>query len=178
MIHDGLRAVRWVRHHADKYGLDESKIGVWGFSAGGHLASSIANHFGIAGEVKDDVDRESARPSFCILAYPVITMQYPYAHDGTRQNLLGSSPSTESVQEYSNEMQVTDSTPPCFLMASRDDNIVSVENTILFDEALRQNGVPSEMHLYDFGGHGAGLASGWPEPFRSWTAHLYAWLAQ
>lgn len=169
-MNDGRRAVRWVRHNAARYGLDVERIGVWGFSAGGHLASTVCTNFGIAGQLGDEVDKESARPSFCILWYPVISMQDSLTHKGSRNNLLGHNPSAEQKRQFSNEMQVTPNTPPSFLVHARDDNLVSVQNSIVFNDALKAKGVKSEMHLSDTGGHGHGLRTG--------TYQLDTWLAQ
>lgn len=174
-MEDGQRAMRFVRSHAAEYGIAVNRIGIWGFSAGGHLASTVGTHFdaGNAG-AKDPVDRVSCRPDFMILAYPVITMLEPYVHMGSRRNLLGDHPDPELLKSLSNELQVTAETPPTFLFATDSDDVVPVENSVLFYQALRKNDVPAELHIFERGPHGVGLAQ--KDPALSvWPALLARW---
>jgi acetyl esterase/lipase len=145
-----------------------------GFSAGGHLASTAGTHFDAGTpEAADPLDRLSCRPDFLVLIYPVISMQNPIAHQGSRKNLLGANPDPKLLELYSNELQVTAQTPPAFLVQTRDDG-VKVENSIRFDEAMKKAGVPSELNLFDKGGHGYGLGinggevATWPQRFEKW----------
>lgn len=173
-LHDAQRAVRWVREHAQDYGIEH--LGVWGFSAGGHLAASVGTHFDPGNpNAEDSIDRQSSRPDFLILAYPVITFQEPYLHRGSRDFLLGKNPDPTSVQLMSNELQVTKDTPPTFLFHTSDDNVVPVQNSLMFYEALRKAGVDAEMHIFEHGPHGVGLARGMPE-LSTWPDLLAAWL--
>jgi len=175
-MQDGQRAVRWVRAHATEFGIDPHRIGVWGFSAGGHLASTVGTHFDEGNTASSDpVERESSRPDFLILAYPVITFEEPYVHRGSRNALLGPNPSPDLIQLLSNERHVTPQTPPTFLFHTSDDPVVPVQNSIDFYLALRAAGVPAEMHLYQHGPHGVGLARNDPE-LASWPDLLAAWL--
>ena len=167
MMEDVQQALRTVRRRAAELGVRPDRIGVWGFSAGGHLASTAATHF----ESKDGV---SSRPDFAILAYPVITMKDPYAHKGSRRNLLGDNPDPALVALMSNEAQVTAQTPPSFIFFTSDDSAVPVENGVMFYQALHQAGVPAEMHIFATGRHGVGLApndpdlSWWPRLLEEW----------
>jgi acetyl esterase/lipase len=173
---DAQRAIRYVRAHATEYGIDPHKIGVWGFSAGGHLASTTGTHFdsGKASSA-DAIDRESSRPDFMILAYPVITMRDPYAHKGSRKNLLGENPTQAQIDLMSNELHVTKDTPPTFIFQTTDDPVVPVQNSVEFYLALKDKGVPVEMHLYEHGKHGLGLAKNDPE-VSTWPTLLSNWL--
>jgi acetyl esterase/lipase len=173
---DAQRAIRYVRAHAAEFGIDSHRIGVWGFSAGGHLASSTGTHFdnGTANS-SDPIERQSCRPDFMILAYPVITFEEPYLHRGSRDSLLGWNPDPASVNLLSNERQVTKQTPPTFLFHTSDDEVVPVQNSLLFYEALRTAGVPAEMHIFEHGEHGVGLARNNPE-LASWPDLLALWL--
>lgn len=175
---DAQRAVRYVRAHASEMGLDPHRIGVWGFSAGGHLASSVGTHFDNGNANSPDaIEHESSRPDFMILAYPVITMKEPYVHRGSRDALLGKSPDPALVNLMSNETQVTNQTPPTFLFATSDDPVVPVQNSVEFYLALRAAGVPVEMHLYEHGPHGVGLARNNPD-LSSWPGLLAHWLKE
>ncbi len=175
MRYDVLRAVQVVRANAAKWEVNPKRIGIIGFSAGGHLASTAATHF-TEGEAdaKDPISHVSSRPDFALLIYPVITMTEPFTHRGSRHNLLGENPSQELITLLSNEKQVTKKTPPIFLAHGMDDAVVPVENTILFAEACRKQGVPCEMHLYEKGVHGfgirptAGAVSLWPHQCSLW----------
>jgi acetyl esterase/lipase len=172
---DGQRAVRYVRAHASEYGIDSHRIGIWGFSAGGHLASSVGTHFDRGDRASaDPIDHESSRPDFMILAYPVITFEEPFLHRGSRNALLGETPDPSLIALLSNERHVTKETPPTFLFHTSDDPVVPVENSIAFYTALHSAGVPAEMHIYEHGEHGVGLAknnpalSTWPELLSNW----------
>ena len=175
-MQDGQRAVRFVRCHAAEYGIAVDRIGIWGFSAGGHLASSVGTHFdGGKTDAPDPVERVSCRPDFMILAYPVITFTTPYVHTGSMHNLLGENPDPNLVQLLSNELQVTPQTPPTFLFHTGNDDGVPVENSILFYQALHRNHVPAELHVFERGPHGVGLAQ--KDPALSiWPAVLANWL--
>jgi acetyl esterase/lipase len=173
---DAQRALRWVRAHAAQYKYKEDQIGIWGFSAGGHLASTAGTHFDLGMEKpSDDIDKQSSRPNFMILAYPVITMRTMTTHQGSLRNLLGENPDPKLVTLLSNELQVTSKTPPAFLFHTTEDPVVPVENSINFYLALRKAGVPAEMHIYLKGRHGVGLAQNDPV-LRTWPDLLYDWL--
>ncbi len=178
-LQDAQRAIRMVRARAAAWGVDPSRIGIMGFSAGGHLASTAATHFD-AGEASadDPVARAPSRPDFAVLVYPVISMQDGVTHAGSRQNLLGESPDPALVELLSNERQVTPRTPPSFLFHTADDPAVPAANSILFFEALRRAGVPAELHVFAHGAHGLGLApsdpalSPWPKLCALWMKGL------
>jgi len=172
---DGQRALRYVRYHAKEYGINSNRIGIWGFSAGGHLASTVGTHFDNGKpQAPDPIDRVSCRPDFMVLAYPVVTMLPPYVHKGSRRALLGDHPDPKLVRYLSNELQVTSETPPTFLFSTDADTTVPCENSIQFFLALRQNHVPAEMHIFEPGPHGVGLAptraalSIWPTLLANW----------
>jgi acetyl esterase/lipase len=175
MLWDVQRAIRTVRAKATDWKVDPNRIGVMGFSAGGHLSSTAATHFDDGNATATDpIDRVSSRPDVAILCYPVITLQPPFAHMGSRKNLLGENPPAELVDLMSNEKQVTARTPPTFLFHTVDDAGVPVENSMLFAEALRKYKVPHETHFYEHGRHGVGLAkddpalSTWPKMLENW----------
>lgn len=173
---DVQRAVRYVRHHAADYRLNENKIGVLGFSAGGHLTASIGTHYDEGNpQAADVIDRQSCRPDAIVLCYPVITMKLPFTHEGSRRNLLGDNPDQQLVELMSCEGQVTSDTPPTFLWHTSDDGAVPVENSILFASALRQAGVPFDLHVYEKGRHGLGMAEE-DEHVASWTTVCGLWL--
>jgi len=171
-MQDGQRAIRIVRRHAQEWGIDPKKIGIMGFSAGGHLASTLSTHFDE--KSYDPKDSTSARPDFSILIYPVISMKAGITHMGSRENLLGKNPSPQSVRHFSNELQVTEQTPPAFLVQSMDDDAVPVQNSFRYALALKKLNIPSELHLYQHGGHGYGLGrssdteSSWPDACQKW----------
>jgi acetyl esterase/lipase len=173
---DGGRAIRTVRSRAGEWGIDPQKIGVMGFSAGGHLTSTLGTHFD-AGDAQatDPIDRASSRPDFLILCYPVITLSEDYMHRGSRDNLLGQNPDPELVRSLSNERQVTGDTPPTVLFHTDVDTSVPPENSIAVYKALHRAGVPAELHLYRKGGHGVGMAQDIPGT-RDWPARCRAWL--
>ena len=174
-LHDAQRALRIVRSRAAQYGFDANKIGIMGFSAGGHLASTAGTHFD-AGEsnAPDAIDRVSSRPDFLVLCYPVISFT-SFAHAGSRRSLLGDNPDPKLVENLSNELQVTKDTPPTFLFHTTTDNTVPVENSVMFYSALRKAGVPAELHIYERGPHGVGLAPADPV-LSTWPARLADWL--
>ncbi len=159
-LDDAQRAIRTVRARAAEWNVDRAKIGIMGFSAGGHLASTAATHFDDGQpDAADPVQRVGCRPDFAILCYPVIALGEPYTHVGSQRNLLGDKPSAELVRSLSNEKQVTAKTPPCFLWNTDDDKGVPPENSVQFYLALRRAGVPAELHIFQNGGHGRGLAA-------------------
>ncbi len=176
MMNDVARAIRMVRANAAQWKLDPKRIGVMGFSAGGHLASTAATHFdeGTSGAA-DPIERMSSRPDAAILVYPVITMTDPFTHAGSRRNLLGDNPSAELVALLSNEKHVSDRTPPSFLVHTSDDPVVPLENALLFAMACRKARVPVELHTFEHGPHGIGLATGDPI-LGVWPAMCARWL--
>jgi acetyl esterase/lipase len=174
-LQDVLRAVRLVRSRAAEFNVDPARIGVMGSSAGGHLAASAGTLFDHpAGRTGAALDATSARPDFLILMYPVITMDDPYAHAGSRQNLLGAKPAPEMLRLMSLDKQVTASTPPSLLIHTQEDQAVPVENSLLFYQALTKAKVPAEMYLFERGSHGMamraelGTASDWPARAAEW----------
>jgi acetyl esterase/lipase len=174
---DAKRAIRLVRANAVKWNIKKDQVGIMGFSAGGHLASTLATHFD-AGDANaaDSVERQSSRPDFAVLVYPVISMSKPVMHKGSRDNLIGGSADSAALAKlYSNELHVTKETPPTFLVHATDDRGVPVENSLLFYQALKDNNVPAEMHIYPKGGHGFGLAVG-NGYLETWTDRLVDWM--
>ncbi len=172
---DAQRAIQTLRAKADEWNIDPSRVGVIGFSAGGHLCSTVSTHFAQIDESSSDpIARVSSRPDFAILAYPVIGFDKPYTHRGSQRNLLGENPDSKLVQSLSNEQQVSDRTPPTFLFHTVEDRAVPVENSIEYFKACRKHGVPAEMHLFPKGRHGLGLAksepgaSQWPDLCEQW----------
>lgn len=172
-LQDAQRAMRIVRRHARQWNINPHRIGIMGFSAGGHVASTLSTHYNQ--KVYMANDSTSARPDFSILIYPVISMEAKITHMGSRINLLGEHPDSALVHLYSNELQVNQNTPPAFLVQSLDDNVVPVQNSIDYALALHKYKIPVELHLYERGGHGFGLAnwthdteSSWPEACEKW----------
>ena len=169
-LQDVQQAIKIVRENAGKWGIDVNRVGIMGFSAGGHLASTAATHF--EKSLIDNADNINLRPDFLILVYPVISMQDNLTHPDSRTNLLGPNPSKEIIDLFSNEMQVTENTPPTYITHSADDKLVDVDNSIFFFEALRHKNVPVEMHIYPKGGHGFVLRQK-PE---EWMVPLFNWM--
>jgi len=174
-IQDVQRAIRTVRSRAKEWGVDPNRIGILGFSAGGHLASTAATHFNESfGEPRDPIDRVNCRPDFAVLVYPVISFTEPFTHTGSRTNLLGRDADGALIVKFSNEKQVTPQTPPTFLFHTWEDTGVPAENSIAFYLALRKAKVPAEMHVFLKGQHGIGLgqnrgaAAAWPGLCEKW----------
>jgi len=172
---DAQRAMRLVRSRAKDFNIDPAAVGFMGFSAGGHLASTLATHFDSgSANAPDPVDRENCRPDFVILAYPVISMTADYSHRGSAENLLGNPPDSALAKQLSNELNVTPTTPPTFLFSTSADTLVPPENTVAFYLALHKAGVPAEMHIFEKGPHGVGLdlndvaLSEWSTLLRNW----------
>lgn len=170
-LQDAQQAISLVRKNAAKWNLDPSRVGIMGFSAGGHLASTAATHF--RKRLIDDSE-SNLRPDFLVLGYPVISFNDSIGHRGSRDNLLGKSPSPEKVAEYSNELQVTPETPPTFIFHAGDDKGVLPANSIVFYESLLKNKVPAELHIYERGGHGFGMDN--PTTEEKWMNSLRNWL--
>ena len=176
MLGDAQRAIRIARARAAEWSIDPRRLGVIGFSAGGHLASTTGTHFDAGSAASTDpIERVSSRPDFMILIYPVITMRDSVTHNGSRLNLLGREPSPELVHLLSNETQVTSETPPAFLVHTTDDKTVPVDNSVLFYESLKRNGVPAELHVFEHGNHGFGLAPADPV-LAEWTTICESWM--
>ncbi len=171
---DARRAIRLVRHHARQWNIDPQRVGVWGFSAGGHLASTVSTTFDAGDTASEDpIERIGSRPDFSILFYPVVSMEEGVTHGGSRKNLLGPTPSRELIQRYSNETQVGDQTPPTFLLHAADDRAVPVENSLRYYRSLVEHGIPARLLVYETGGHG-------PTAFQknpTWLSVLESWLS-
>jgi acetyl esterase/lipase len=179
MLDDAARAVRTVRARATEWRVDPKRVGIMGSSAGGHLASTALTHFDAGKpDAADPVERQSSRPDLGILCYAVITLG-EFTHQGSKRNLLGDQPPTELVRSLSNETQVTAATPPCFVWHTWEDTAVPVENSLQFAAALRRAGVPFDLHVYQKGRHGIGLAD--KPPFaraHPWAADCVFWLKE
>ncbi|AFC33105.1 esterase/lipase-like protein [Paenibacillus mucilaginosus 3016] len=174
-LSDAQRAIRTVRHRAAEWNIDPARVGILGFSAGGHLASSAGTHYDAGNpESADPVERQSCRPDLLVLCYPVITFG-PYTHEGSKMNLLGEGAPEELVTLMSSERQVNENTPPTFLWHTADDGAVPVENALFFASALSRSKVPFELHVYESGRHGLGLAEDHPEA-HTWTQLCGTWL--
>lgn len=171
-LQDAQRALQLVRKNAQQWHVNPHKIGIMGFSAGGHLASTAGTHFDKA--VISNEEHINLRPDFMILIYPVISFTDSIGHIGSRDNLLGKNPGEEKIKYYSNELQVTDKTPPTFLVHSKDDDAVKVNNSIDFAAALTAHGVKNEVYLFEKGGHGYGMNN--PTSDVKWMDKLSAWL--
>jgi acetyl esterase/lipase len=173
---DAKRAIRMVRANAVQWNIDKNKVGIMGFSAGGHVASTLSTHFDDGdAQSTDSIERQSSRPDFSILVYPVISMRKGITHNGSRNNLLGPNPDTSLVNLYSNELQVKKNTPPAFLVQASDDKSVPVENSLMYYQALVANDISAEMHLFPKGGHGFGLGLG-KGTTENWTNLCIDWL--
>jgi acetyl esterase/lipase len=174
-LQDAQEAMRVIRRNATVWKIDPKRVGVIGFSAGGHLASTISTHY--ADKVYDVKDNISARPDFSLLIYPVISMDTTITHRGSRNNLIGIDPTERNVLRFSNEKQITSDTPPAFLVHSSDDNAVPVMNSIGYYMGLQKKKIPAELHIFQKGGHGYGLApNGGTES--SWPALCIKWMKQ
>lgn len=177
-LNDAQRAIRLVRKNAADFGIASDHIGVWGFSAGGHLAATVGTHYDAGNPQSPDfVEKQSCRPDFLILAYPVITLLVPNVHGSSRKFLLGEDAPQALLNNLSDETQVNKDTPPTFLFATTDDGIVPVMNSVAFYTALVKAGVPAEMHLFQHGNHGAGLAEGNPQ-LSVWPELLIKWMRE
>lgn len=173
---DAQRALRLVRFNSAKWNIDPGKIGIMGFSAGGHLASTLGTHFDYGNKsAADSVDKLSCRPDFMILMYPVISFNDSVTHKGSKKNLLGENPDKDLVIYFSNELQVKEDTPPAFIVHADNDDGVSVENSLLMYQALQKKNVPSELHILSEGKHGFGLSVN-NEHVGSWNNSLKLWL--
>ncbi|MEI6749381.1 MAG: alpha/beta hydrolase [Bacteroidales bacterium] len=175
-LQDAQQAIRIVRKNAEKYGVSPDKIGIMGFSAGGHLAATASTHFEKQiGEITDPAI--SVRPDFSILIYPVITFNDSIVHSGSRDNLIGKNPPADKIEFFSNEKHVSKETPPTFLISTSDD-FVEPENSILYFQACRKNNVPVEMHIYEKGGHGYALKKKGLGPVETWPDRLQDWMKE
>jgi acetyl esterase/lipase len=174
---DAQRAMRWIRYHADAYGVDAERTGVVGFSAGGHLGAMLATAYErVTYAAVDQVDALSARPAFAILMYPVIAMEADIAHAGSRTLLIGTSPTAALVEAWSPQHLVTAATPPVFLLHATDDQTGVVENSRVMHAALEAAGVAADLHLYAEGGHGFGLRLAEGLPVAGWPSVAYRWM--
>lgn len=175
---DAQRAMRIIRKNSKIWNIDSNKIGVLGFSAGGHLASTLSTHHDNGLDLSDlEIEQTSSRPDFSILVYPVITMNRPYTHNGSRENLLGKIPSQEYLDYYSNDLQVREDTPPAILIHSDDDKGVLPENSIQYYLALRKYNIPAALHIWEDGGHGYGLGND-KGSIKSWAKICEEWMIQ
>jgi acetyl esterase/lipase len=177
-LQDAQQAIKMVREKAAEYKIDANRIGIIGFSAGGHLASTLGTHFKSA-KISNEKNT-SLRADFMILVYPVVSFQDDICHKGSRENLIGKQPSKENITLYSNELQVTSETPPTFLIHASDDDVVVAANSIRFYESLIQHNVKAELHMYQAGGHGFGLdnkttTDDWFERCKNWLVSNH-WL--
>jgi acetyl esterase/lipase len=172
---DAQRAIRMVRFYARKWNIQKDKIGIMGFSAGGHLASTAGTHFDAGLPSADSIEQQSCRPDFMALVYPVVSMSRSIMHSGSRNRLIGEKPDSSTAKLYSNELQVTRNTPPTFLIHATDDQTVPVENSLLFYQALKENDVPAEMHIFPKGGHGFGMGIGFGAAVQ-WMSLCFEWL--
>ena len=173
---DVQRAMRLLKGNADRWHLAKEKIGVMGVSAGGHLASTLATHFDDVSSIQDSLDKASYHPGFSILLSPVISMGQ-FAHGGSRSNLLGSNPSKALIDKYSNELRVTNQTPPTFIVHAQNDSTVNVKNSVLYFNALIDKGVQASMHVFPQGGHGIKLVEN-PGSTELWLDLLYLWMKE
>jgi acetyl esterase/lipase len=175
---DAQRAIRLVRSRAKEFGIRPDRIGMMGFSAGGHLAATAGTHYDHGDQsAGDSIDRVSCRPDFLVLAYPVISFVAPYSHSRSAHNLLGDDPDMKLREELSNELHVTKDTPPTFLFSTTTDKVVPVENSVAFYLALHTAGVPAELHIFQKGPHGVGLDSADPV-LGIWPTLLANWMRQ
>lgn len=176
-LQDAQQAIQVVRTRAKEWGINPSQIGIMGFSAGGHLASTAGTHFSKATDPA--LTNSNLRPDFMILIYPVISFIDSVGHMGSREQLIGKSPTAEKIQAYSNELQVTKETPPTFLVHASDDDVVLSQNSVMFYQSLIKHNVPSELHIYEKGGHGFGMknsttSDAWMDRCLNWMA-VHGW---
>ena len=170
---DARRAIRTVRHNATTWNIDPERVGVWGFSAGGHLASTVSTVFDSGqANASDAVERQSSRPDFSVLFYPVVTMMDGAVHQGSRRNLMGADPKLSMKERYSNEARVSPRTPPTFMLHCTDDRAVPVENSLRYYRQLVKNDVPAELLIFEKGSHGPGAFNNNP----SWLSAFDRWL--
>jgi acetyl esterase/lipase len=174
-LQDAQQAIRWVRQNAEKWHVNPHKIGILGFSAGGHLAATAATHFNVKAD-PNNTDTTAARPDFVVLVYPVISFDAAIGHRGSIEKLLGKNPSQAQRDFFSCEKHVSKDTPPSFLVHAQDDDLVLVENSTAFERACTQAGVPVSLNLYEKGGHGFGMDN--PTTDKPWMDALFAWLKQ
>ncbi|RIW14989.1 alpha/beta hydrolase [Algoriphagus lacus] len=175
---DAQRAIRLVRQNAAAWNIDPAKVGVMGFSAGGHLASTLSTQYNHeVNRPKDSIDALSARPDFSILVYPVISFRDASAHSGSRKNLIGENANQELMDRFSGELNVNAETPPTFLVHAQDDKGVPIENSLLYYQALHKNGVKASLHIYPTGGHGFGFGLN-KGAVESWREVLLAWIEE
>lgn len=172
-LQDAQEAIRIIRRNAAEWKIDPKRVGVIGFSAGGHLASTLSTHY--AEKVYEVKDTVSARPDFSLLIYPVITFDASFTHIGSRNNLIGNTPSEDAIRHFSNELQINDKTPPAFLVHSGDDKAVPVKNSIVYFEGLVKNNIKAELHIFEKGGHGYGLSVG-KGTQSSWPGLCIKWM--
>jgi acetyl esterase/lipase len=170
-LQDAQRAIQIVRQRAAEWGVDPTKVGIMGFSAGGHLASTASTHFDVS--YIPNTENVNLRPDFSILVYPVISMEQGLTHQGSRDNLLGKAAAEKQVTLFSNDLQVTANTPPTYLTAASDDKLVPVKNSLLYYEALVNHKVPAEMHLFEKGDHGFGGVKQ-----EDWMAPIWPWMTK
>jgi acetyl esterase/lipase len=168
------KALRTVRQNAQKWNIDPTQIGIMGFSAGGHLAASLASHY--QANVYEEATVISARPDFSILIYPVISFDQTMTHSGSRENLIGKNPTEAQIAYFSNELQINKNTPPTLLIHSVDDEVVPVENSLAYLKQLKKYKVESELHIFSDGGHGYGLGRGGTHSL--WSKNAENWLTQ
>jgi acetyl esterase/lipase len=175
-LQDAQEAIRIIRRSAGEWKINPDRIGVMGFSAGGHLASTLSTHF--SQKVYETKDTTSARPDFSLLIYPVITFDSSFTHLGSRKNLIGDHPSEAVVRNFSNELMINEKTPPAFLVHAADDKVVPVKNSLVYFENLVKNNIPAELHVFQKGGHGFGMAankgteSAWPDLCLRWLKEI------
>ncbi len=175
---DAQRAIRLARKHASEWSINPAKVGVMGFSAGGHLASTLSTQYNHElNRPKDEIDAISARPDFSILVYPVITFRTDAVHAGSRKNLIGENASSALKDRFSGELQVNAETPPTFLVHAQDDKGVPIENSLLYYQSLNKHGVRASLHIYPTGGHGFGFGMG-KGAVEGWRNVLLAWMKE
>jgi acetyl esterase/lipase len=175
-LQDAQRAMRLIRAHADKWGIKRDKVGILGTSAGGHLAATLGTHLTDVSAIGDSLNKVTFRPDFMILISPVINLG-PYAHAGSRKNLLGPNPAAELLKKYSLEQQVSAATPPAFLVHAANDKSVSPRNSLLFYQALLEKNIPASLHIYPQGGHAIALRNN-PGSTETWTELCERWLIE